>query len=61
MEDFGYGMEENCQYGTWKNRLPFHTNIMPCRQLCCSRDIPIIIENNNVTKQNISVSMMIDV
>ena len=21
------GMEENCQYGIWKNRLPFH--IMP--------------------------------
>ena len=21
-------MEENCQYGIWKNRLPFHT--MPC-------------------------------
>ena len=19
------GMEENCQYGKWKNRLPFHT------------------------------------
>ena len=19
------GMEENCQYGIWKNRLPFHT------------------------------------
>ena len=28
MEDFWYGMEENCQYGIWKNRLPFHT--MPC-------------------------------
>ena len=25
MEDFWYGMEENCQYGIWKNRLPFHT------------------------------------
>ena len=22
------GMEENCQYGTWKNRLPFHS--IPC-------------------------------
>ena len=22
------GMEDNCQYGIWKNRLPFHT--MPC-------------------------------
>ena len=21
----GNGMEENCQYGIWKNRLPFHT------------------------------------
>ena len=20
----GNGMEENCQYGIWKNRLPFH-------------------------------------
>ena len=26
----GNGMEENCQYGIWKNRLPFHT--MPCLQ-----------------------------
>ena len=25
MKDFWYGMEENCQYGIWKNRLPFHT------------------------------------
>ena len=24
-------MEENCQYGIWKNRLPFH--IMPCRSV----------------------------
>ena len=24
----GNGTEENCQYGIWKNRLPFH--IMPC-------------------------------
>ena len=23
------GIEENCQYGIWKNRLPFHT--MPCQ------------------------------
>ena len=23
-------MDENCQYGIWKNRLPFHA--MPCRQ-----------------------------
>ena len=21
----GNGMEENCQYGIWKNRLPFHS------------------------------------
>ena len=28
MEDFWYGMEENCQYGIWKNRLPFHS--IPC-------------------------------
>ena len=28
MEDFRYGMEENCQYGIWKNRLPFHS--IPC-------------------------------
>ena len=27
-EDFWYGMEENCQYGIWKNRLPFHST--PC-------------------------------
>ena len=27
----GNGMEKNCQYGIWKNRLPFHT--MPCLQL----------------------------
>ena len=26
----GNGMEKNCQYGIWKNRLSFHT--MPCRQ-----------------------------
>ena len=26
----GNGMEENCLYGIWKNRLPFHT--MSCRQ-----------------------------
>ena len=25
MEDFYYGMEENCQYVIWKNHLPFHT------------------------------------
>ena len=24
----GNGMEENCQYGIWKNRLPFHS--IPC-------------------------------
>ena len=24
-------MDENCQYGIWKNCLPFHA--MPCRQL----------------------------
>ena len=29
MEDFWYEIEENCQYGIWKNRLPFHT--MPCQ------------------------------
>ena len=28
LEDFWYGMEENCQYGIWKNRLPFHS--IPC-------------------------------
>ena len=30
----GKGIKENCQYGIWKNRLPFHT--MPCRQPCQS-------------------------
>ena len=29
MEDFGYGMEENCQYGIWKNCLPFHSILCP--------------------------------
>ena len=24
----GNGMEENCQYGIWKNHIPFHS--MPC-------------------------------
>ena len=24
----GNGMEENCQYGIWKNRRPFHS--IPC-------------------------------
>ena len=24
----GNGMEENCQYGIWKNHLPFHS--IPC-------------------------------
>ena len=24
----GNGMEENCQYGIWKNRLPIHS--IPC-------------------------------
>ena len=24
----GNGMEENCQYGIWKNRLPFHSIIL---------------------------------
>ena len=24
----GNGMEENCQFGIWKNRLPFHS--IPC-------------------------------
>ena len=28
MEDFWYGMEENCQYGIWKNRFPFVS--IPC-------------------------------
>ena len=32
MEDFWYGMEENCQYGIWKNRLPFHP--IPCPGFC---------------------------
>ena len=27
----GNGMEENCQYGIWKNRLPFYA--MPCRSV----------------------------
>ena len=27
-EIFRYGMEKNCRYGIWKNRLPFH--YMPC-------------------------------
>ena len=26
----GNVMDENCQYGVWKNRFPFHA--MPCRQ-----------------------------
>ena len=25
----GNGMEENCQYGIWKNRLPFHSILCP--------------------------------
>ena len=25
----GNGMEENCQYGIWKNRLPFHPIACP--------------------------------
>ena len=25
---FSMGMEENCQHGIWKNRLPFHS--IPC-------------------------------
>ena len=36
MEDFWYGMEENCQYGKWKNRLPFHT--MPCTPVVKDRN-----------------------
>ena len=28
MEDFYNGMEENCQYGIWQKRLPFHS--IPC-------------------------------
>ena len=30
----GNGMEENCQYGIWKIRLPFHT--MPSRKVAKS-------------------------
>ena len=28
MED---GMEKNCRYGIWKNRLPFHSITCPAR------------------------------
>ena len=30
----GNGMEENCQYGIWKNRLPFHS-------IPCPGDVPV--------------------
>ena len=30
----GNEMEENCQYGLWKNRLPFHS--IPCPALKCT-------------------------
>ena len=29
----GNGMEENCQYGIWKNRLPFHSILSRIKKL----------------------------
>ena len=42
----GNGMDENCQHGIWKNRLPFHT--MPCSQSCEENSVMIFIKK----KQN---------
>ena len=47
----GNGMEEICQYGIWKNRLPFHT--MPCLQLLiCNRlrNFQIIVLRNQLRR-----------
>ena len=34
MED---GMEKNCRYGIWKNRLPFHSITCPGKRIICLR------------------------
>ena len=34
----GNGMEENCRYGIWKNRLPFHFIACPACMASRSRD-----------------------
>ena len=35
MEDFWYGMEENCQYGIWKNHLPYHALSISVKWIEC--------------------------
>ena len=46
----GNGMEENCRYGIWKNRLPFHT--MPCRKQVISKKKGL--HPKNVMKSGVS-------
>ena len=38
MED---GMEKNCRYGIWKNRLPFHSITCPA----CHRSRDVLLSN----------------
>ena len=45
-------MEENCQYGIWKNRLPFH--IMPTRQhksnkIAYKVNLPVVFSLNAIS------------
>ena len=35
----GNGMEENCQYGIWKNRLSFHSIPCPAKKMLKVSDI----------------------
>ena len=39
----GNGLEENCQYGIWKNRLPFHSVPCPASYPTYRRLEPLII------------------
>ena len=41
MED---GMEKNCRYGIWKNRLPFHSITCPAKIPFIGRDPFVSIE-----------------
>ena len=45
----GNGMEENCQYGIWKNRLPFHS--IPCPALNKQRKSKTKIQWRRLTFQ----------
>ena len=51
----GNGMEENCQYGIWKYRLPFHSIPCPALQLQAEHRALSLTDHSSTTFQNISV------